>query len=96
MWLRGTQENTSEQASVKDFVGAEMRLWKLHCLLNSSTYKKKTEACTKGQFLQALDVLAEEHEIFQKTMKKVETEEGDKLFAVAYEAMEELDLAQKD
>ena len=48
--------------------------------------------------MQALDVLAEEYEVCEETMKKVtyETEEGDRLFAVAYEAMEELDKAQKD
>ena len=46
--------------------------------------------------MQALDALAEEHEIFEETMKKVtyKTEEGDILFAIAYEAMEELDQAQ--
>ena len=48
--------------------------------------------------MQALDVLAEEYEIFEETMKKVthETEEGGMLCAEAYEAMEELDKAQKD
>ena len=47
--------------------------------------------------MQAVDVLAEDYEIFEETMKTVtyETEEGDMLFAVAYEAMEELDKAQK-
>ena len=46
--------------------------------------------------MQALDTLAEEYEIFEETMKKVtcETEEGDMLCAVAYEAMEELDKAR--
>ena len=39
--------------------------------------------------MQRLDALAEEYEIFEKTMEKVthETEEGDMLFVVAYEAM---------
>ena len=42
--------------------------------------------------MQALNVLAEEYEICEETMKKVtpETEEGDMLSAVAYETMEEL------
>ena len=46
--------------------------------------------------MQAVDVLAEDYEIFEETMKTVtyETEEGNMLFAVAYEAME-LDKAQK-
>ena len=41
--------------------------------------------------MQAPDTLAEEYEIFEETVKKVtlETEEGDMLFAVAYEAGEE-------
>ena len=41
----------------------------------------------------ALDVLAEEYGTSEETMKKVthETQEGDMLFAVAYEAMEEVD-----
>ena len=48
--------------------------------------------------MQALDTLAEEYEIFEETMKKetCETEEGDILFAVACEAMEELDKTQKE
>ena len=48
--------------------------------------------------MQALDIPAEEYEIFEETMKKVthETEEGDMLFAAAYETMEEVDKAQKD
>ena len=48
--------------------------------------------------MQALDSLAEEFEIFEETMKKVthETEESDMLHAVANEAMDELDKAQKD
>ena len=64
----------------------------------SSTFKKNTEANTRvcdlnQKTMQALDVLAEENEIFQVTH---ETEDGDKLSAVAYEAMEEFDKAQKD
>ena len=48
--------------------------------------------------MQALDTLAEEYEIFEETMKKVtlETEEGDMLYAAAYEVGEELHRAQKD
>ena len=81
------------------------RHWELHRLLNnrkgslSSTCKKNTEANTKvydfnQKTMQALDVLAEEYEIFEETMKKVthETEDGDMLFAVAYE----LEKAQKE
>ena len=67
------------------------------------TNKKNAEANTKAYDLnqktrQALDTLAEKYEIFEETMKKVthETEEGDMLFAVAHEVMEELDKAQKD
>ena len=69
----------------------------------SATYKKNAKANTKAcdlnqNTMQALDTLAEEYEIFEETVKKVtlETEEGDKLFAVAYEVGEELDRAQKD
>ena len=51
----------------------------------------------KQKTFHALHHLAEEYEIFEKTMKKVTNEtEGDMLFWVAYEAMEELDMAQKD
>ena len=48
--------------------------------------------------MQALEVLAEEHETIEEPMQKVtyETEESDILFAVAYETMKELDKAQKD
>ena len=47
--------------------------------------------------MQALDVLAEEYEIFTETMRKVthETDDVD-VFAVAYETMQELDKAQKE
>ena len=106
--MRDTKENACGQEGVTDFVAREQRLWELHRLLNnrkgslSSTYKKNTEANTKvydlnQKTMQAVDVLAEDYEIFEETMKKVtyETDEGDMLFAVAYEAMEELDKAQK-
>ena len=106
--VHDTKENTSEQENVKYFVATEKKLWELLRLLNnrkgslSSTYEKNTEANTKvydlnQKTMQALNALAEEYEIFE-TMKKVKhkTEEGDMLFAVAYEAMEELDKAQKD
>ena len=107
--LWDTKENAFKQESVKDFVVTQRRLWKLHRLLNnrkgslSSTYKKNTEASTRvhdlnQKTMQALGALAEEYEIFEETMQKVmhETEDGDRLSAVAYEAMEELDKAQKD
>ena len=98
--VRDTKENASEQKSVTDFVVTEKRLWELHHLLNnrkgslSSTYKKSTEANTKvydldQKTMQAVDFLAEKYEIFEETMKKVTPEEGDVLFAVAYEAVED-------
>ena len=103
--VRDTKENAPEQESVKDFMATEKRLWELHRFLNnrkgslSSTYKKKTEANTKvydlnQKTMQDLDPLAEEYEIFEETMKK-ETHETE-VFAVAHEAMEEFDKAQKD
>ena len=48
--------------------------------------------------MQALDVLAEEFEIFEETKKKVthDTEDGDMSFAVASEFLEELDNAQRE
>ena len=93
--VRDTKENASEQESVKDFLVTEKRLWQVHHRLNnrkgssSSTYKKNTEANTKvydlnQKTMQSLDVLAEEYEIFEETMKKVTHE------------LEELDKAQKD
>ena len=95
-------------ANVPDVETTQKKLWKLQRLLNnrkgslSSTHKKSTEANTKTydlnqKTMQALDTLAEEYEIFDETMKKVplETEEGDMLFAVAYEVGEELDRARK-
>ena len=42
-----------------------------------------------------MQALAEEYEIFEEKVTH-ETEDGDMFFAVAYEAMEELDKAQKD
>ena len=109
MAVRDTKENASEQESAKDPEATEKKLWELHCLLDnrkeslSSKNKKNTEANTKvndlnQKTMQALDALAEDYEIFEDTMKKVrhETEEGDMLFAVAYEAMEEFDKAQRE
>ena len=92
--VRDTKENASGQDGVIDFVARDKRMWELHRPLNnrkeslSATYKKNTEANTK---VYAVDVLAEYYEILQETMKNVtyETEEGDMLFAVACEAMEE-------
>ena len=48
--------------------------------------------------LQALDALALEYETFEETMKQMEheTAEGDMLYAVAYEAMDDLDKALKE
>ena len=101
--------NAPELMNVTDSVATEKKLWELQRLFSnrkeslSSMYKKNADANTKAyvfkqKTMQALDALAEEYEIFEKTMKKVtyETEEGDMLFAIAYEAMEELDKAQKD
>ena len=109
MAARDTKGNVSEQECVKDFVATARKLWELQRLLNnrkgslSSTYKMNTEANTRvydlhQKTMQALDALAEEYETFEETTKKVthETEEGDMVFAVACEAMEELDKAQKD
>ena len=106
--VRDTKENASGQDGVIDFVAREKRMWELHRPLNnreeslSATYKKNTEANTKvydlnQKTMQAVDVLAEDYEILQDTMKNVtyETEEGDMLFAVPCEAMKELDKAQK-
>ena len=47
--------------------------------------------------MQALDALAVEYETSEEMMKQMEheTAEGDMLFAVAYEAMDDLDKAQK-
>ena len=93
------KENASEQESVRDFVATE----KDNGNCTASTDKKNTEANTKvcdlnQTTMQALDVLAEEYGIFEETIENVtdETEEGDMLFAVAYELMEELDKAQND
>ena len=65
--------------------------------------KKNAEATTRAydlnqQTLQALDTLAEEYEAFEVTMKKVafEHEEGDVLYAMASEVVEELDRAHEE
>ena len=91
VWDRAsTKERVPGQESEKDFVITKERLWDLHRVLNyrkgrlSSTNKKNTEVNTKvhdlnQKTMQALDVLAEEYEIFEETMEKVthETEDGD-------------------
>ena len=98
----------SAPADATDVEKIQSKLWELQRLLSnrkgspSATYKKNAEANTRAydlnqKTMQALDTLAEEYEIFNETMKKVtlETEEGDMLFAVAYEAGEELDRAKE-
>ena len=87
--VRDAKENASERESVKDLtVSSTIGRGAL-----SSANKKNTEANTKvydlhQKTIEALDVLAEEYEIFEATMKKVthETEEVNMLFAAAYEA----------
>ena len=97
--MRDTKENASGQDGVIDFVAREKRMWELHRPLNnrkesiSATYKKNTEANTKvydlnQKTMQAVDVLAEDYEISQETLKNVtyETEEGDMLFGLVVAA----------
>ena len=106
--VRDTNENASEQERAKDSwqqketVGIAPSPQQSERSL-SCTYKKNNDANAKvydlnQKTMQALDALAEEYEIFKETLKKVthDTQEGDMLFSVAYEAMEELDKAQKD
>ena len=105
---RAPKVSAPESVNVTDVETTHKKLWELQHLLNhrkgslGSTLKKNAEANTKSYHLnqktvQALDTLAEEYEIFEETMTKVthETEEGDTLFAVACEAMEELGKAEK-
>ena len=98
--------NAPEPVNVTDVGTTEkMKLWELQRLLNnrkgslSSTFQKNVEANTRAygliqKTMQALDALAEDYEIFEETMT-YETEEGDMLYAVAHEAMEELDRARR-
>ena len=68
-------------------------------LVPSSTLhaRPSLHACHKKKTTQASDALANMYENFKDTMKKIEheTAEGDMFFAVAYEAMDELEKAQK-
>ena len=85
------------------------RLGELHRLLNNrngslrATYKKNAEAKDRAHDMnqkttQALDTLAEEYGTFEATMKKVtfEHEEGDVLYVMSSEVVDEFDRAQKD
>ena len=83
-------------------------LWALRSVLSSkkgslsATYNKNTEADTKVYDLNqktmlALDRLADAYSTFEETWAKMEHEtvEGDVLFAMSYEAMDELAKAQQ-